>query len=243
FLNNLIQDLRSLRDQVKIKLRQPIKEFLLYFNQDDLDIIKKHENLIKSELRVKDLQYIDKKKAKSLFSEELIINKGAIGRDFKKDRLKVEKYLTSLKVDEIRKKMSKGRLKVKIDQKEYEINKDHFQIKQNAKEPFAVKLSGQNILFINSELDKELLKEGFANDFIRNMQDIRKKLGLTRGKEKLIVNVQDEFNLKDFLTQKLIDVIKEETGIKEFSSNKKGEEFIFKIHKNKIIVQVEVTNL
>ncbi|MFX1277571.1 MAG: isoleucine--tRNA ligase [Promethearchaeota archaeon] len=242
FLNKLIQDLRSLRDQVKIKIRQPIKEYLLHFKQDKIKIIKKYEKLITSELRVKKLNFIDKKKATSLYSEKLILNTGAIGKDFKRDRKKVEQYLSNLTISDIKKSMTKGKLKVILDNKEYEITKDHFQIEQSAKEPYSVKLSGEGILFINSELNEILLKEGFINDFIRNMQDIRKKLGLTRGKEKLIVNIQNDFDLKKELTSDFIEAVKEETGIVKIGNEKKGREYNFKIQKKEISVCIEVIN-
>jgi len=104
FIINFIQDLRALREQVKIKIRQPIKEYLLTIDDKFKAIVKNFDSLIKEELNVKELNFIDEKRAKSLYSEEIILNKGPIGRDFKKDRLKVEKYLESMDLDELKKK-------------------------------------------------------------------------------------------------------------------------------------------
>ncbi len=239
FLNNITQDLRALREEVKIKIRQPIKEYLLLVRDEEQSIVKKYEELIKNELNVKNLSFINEETAKSMYIEELILNKGAIGRDFKKDRLKIEKYLESTNIEEIQKNFTKGRIKTKINDKVYKITKEHFQIFQKANEPYAVKVQNYGVVLINSELDDELLQEGFARDFIRHIQDIRKKLGLKRGKEKININVLGDLNIEEKLGN-LIDDVKDETGCIKIGKEKKGENFDFKIQNIKLNVRIEV---
>jgi isoleucyl-tRNA synthetase len=241
FLNNITQDLRALREENRIKIRQPIKEYLLYLKDDKQAIVEKFEELIKNELNVKALNFIDEKKAKSLYTEELKINKGAIGRDFKQDRSKIENYLESTNVDEIQSKFMKGRIKVKMDDKEYKVTKEHFQIIQQAKEPYTVKVQSYGSILINSELDDELLQEGFVRDFIRNIQNLRKQLGLKRGKEKIKINILSDINIEEKLG-KFIDDVKDETGCIEIGKEKNGKEFTFKIQGKEIKVLVEVMN-
>jgi isoleucyl-tRNA synthetase len=238
FIGVLVQELRALREQVKIKIRQPIKEFLFSLDETQKKNVKKFESLIKSELKVKELNFIDKKKARSLYTEELVLSKGNIGKDFKKDRQKVEQYLESLSLEEINDRMSKGKLKFEVDDNEYEITKEHFKIEQHAKKPFAVKVLNFGTILINSELDNELLQEGFANDFSRNINEIRKQLSLTRGKEKLIINIQDDIDIEKSLGD-FRDIVMEETGIIKFAKEKKGKEISFKIQGKKIDVRVE----
>jgi len=241
FINNLVQELRALREQVRIKIRQPIKEFLMNLKDEHKSIVKKFESLIKSELRVKELNFIDDKKAKSLYTEELVLNKGSIGRDFKQDRLKVEKLLESLSLDDINDRMTKMKFKINIQEKEYEITKEHFRIQQNAQEPFAVKVLNYGIILINSELNTELLTEGFANDFNRNINEIRKHLGLTRGNEKLVINILNNIDIEKELGN-FKDMIMEETGIKKFDRMKKGKEYSFKIQGKELLIQIEIDN-
>lgn len=241
FIIDLIQDLRSLREQVKIKIRQPIKEFLFSVKGEELKIIQKNEELIKSELNVKKLSFIDEKKAQSLYTESIIINKSLIGRDFKQERMKIEKYLDSLTILDIKKNINKGRIKAKINDKEYEITKDHFKIEQNAKAPFAVKVLGYGTLLINSELSKELLQEGFARDLIRNLQNIRKQLELSRFKEKIVVNVLNDINLENELGS-FVNLVKDETRCIKIGTDKNGEQFSFKIQGKSIELAIEVKN-
>ncbi|MFX0186821.1 MAG: isoleucine--tRNA ligase [Candidatus Hodarchaeota archaeon] len=240
FLINLTQDLRALREQVKIKVRQPIKEYLLYFkDKKQENIIKKFNSLLKSELNVKEFGFINQKKAKSLYTEELILNKGTIGKDFKVNRDDVEKYLKSMNLDDLKQNIIKGKFKVKIKNNEFEIMKEHFQIVQKAKVPFGVKVSNYGTILINTEMNKELLIEGFARDFIRNVQNIRKKLNLSRFKEKIIINVKNDIDLKKELGD-FIDIVKEETGCEKIGKTNKGTPFSFEIQRKKINLLIEV---
>ena len=239
FIINFIQDLRALREQVKIKIRQPIKEYLLTIDDKFKAIVKNFDSLIKNELNVKDLNLIDEKKAKSFYTEEIILNKGTIGRDFKKDRLKVEKYLESMDLDELKKKMTKGKFKTKIDKKEYEITKEHVQIQQNAIESYGVKLFSYGTLIINTKLSEDLLIEGFSREFVRNIQNIRKKLNLSRFKEKIIINVKGAIDLENQLGN-YVETVKDEIGCTEIGRGKNGESFSFKIQDQDIDLLIEV---
>ena len=241
FVINLTQDLRALREQVKIKTRQPIKEYLLCLKEEQKIIVKKFESLIKSELNVKILNFVGEKKAKSLYSELLVLNKGTIGRDFKKNRLKIEKILESMDLEKIRKNFVKGKLIVKLNDIEYEITKEHFRIEQQAKKPHAVKILSYGTILINSELDEGLLKEGFIREFIRNVQNIRKKLNLSRFKEYIEINITSDINLeKEF--GEFINIVKEETGCVKIGKDNFGKPFSFKIQNKTINLLVEVKN-
>ena len=222
-----------------MKTRQPIKEYLLSLNDVNKKITQQYEDLIKSEVNVKEIGFISEEKAKSLYIESLILNKGAIGRDFKQDRVKVEEYLEKTNLEEIKKIFLKGKLKLTLGEKKYELTKEHFQIEQTAKDPYGVKVSNYGIALINSELDDTLLREGFARDFIRNTQNIRKDLKLSRGKEKVIINIINNIDIEKELGE-FIDYVKEETGCIKLGKAGIGKPFSFKIQGKEIEVMIEV---
>ncbi|MHA1335087.1 MAG: isoleucine--tRNA ligase [Promethearchaeota archaeon] len=239
FIVNLIQDLRALRDKVKIKVRQPIKEYLFSIKEKQKEIIEKYSGIIKTELNVKELNFISEKDARKLYTENLKINKGVIGKDFKRDSKLVEEHLKSMDIENIRKNTIKGKLILKINGKEYELTKEHFQIEQQAKEPYDVKLTNYGIILINTKLDDDLLLEGFARDFVRHIQNIRKQLKLSRSVEKIIINVINDLDIEEKLG-KYVNYVKNETGCIKFGKENKGQEFSFKIQGNKLDIRVEV---
>ncbi|MFO8020529.1 MAG: isoleucine--tRNA ligase [Promethearchaeia archaeon] len=240
FLVNFVQELRALRDKVRIKIRQPIKEYLLHLDENKIEIVKKFDHLIKSELNVKELNFVSEDKAKALYNEEIVLDRGEIGKTFKQDRLKIEEYLKSLGPDKLREKISKGNFTTKIDGKEFKIKKDYFDIEQEAKENYAVKKLSYGTIIINGNLNEGLLREGFAREFIRNIQSIRKKLELSRFKEKIIINLLSDSEIKEILGDYIQD-IKEETGCIKIGQEKKGDEFSFKIQGEEINIGVEVS--
>jgi len=142
-------------------------------------------------------------------------------------------------LEDLKRKMTKGKLKLTIYENDYEITKEHVNIIQNAKEPYGIKVYNYGTLLINSEMNEELLREGFSREFIRNIQNIRKKLNLSRFKEKIIINVKDELGIKNELGSH-IESVKNETGCIEFGNKKEGEPYSFKIQEKKIDVNIEV---
>ena len=142
-------------------------------------------------------------------------------------------------LDELKKKMTKGKFKTKIDKKEYEITKEHIQIQQNAIETYGVKLFSYGTLIINTKLSEDLLIEGFSREFVRNIQNIRKKLNLSRFKEKIIINVKNDINLENQLGN-YVKTVKDEIGCTEIGMGKSGKPFSFKIQNQDIDLLIEV---
>ncbi len=239
FLINLTQELRALRERAGIKIRQPIKEYLFAIDEDKKEIVEKFSDLLKEELNIKSIAFIPEKKAKSLYTEELVLNSSLIGRDFKRDRIKVEEILKSMDIEEIINNFSKGKLPIKINDKEYELTKEHFQIEQHAKNPYLVNILNYGTILINTQLDDELLKEGFARELIRNVQNIRKKLDLSRFKEQIEINVMNDLDLPHKLGEYL-DIFKNETDCVKIGKAKKGKEFSLKIQDQDIKIRVNV---
>jgi hypothetical protein len=94
---------------------------------------------------------------------------------------------------------------------------------------------------INAELNDNLLKEGFAREFVRNVQDIRKKLDLSRFKEQIVINFKSDIDIeKEF--GEFVEYVKEETGCVKFGKEKKGKPFSIKIQNKKIDILIQVSN-
>ena len=124
--------------------------------------------------------------------------------------------------------MNKGKFKVTIDENDYEITKEHVRIEQNAIEPYGVKIFNYGTIIINAKLSEELLMEGFSREFVRNVQNIRKKLNLSRFKEKIIINVKNDIDFKNLLGD-YIETVKNEIGCIKIGKENKGKPFSFKI--------------
>ncbi|MHA1699222.1 MAG: isoleucine--tRNA ligase [Promethearchaeota archaeon] len=239
FVNALIQDMRSLRDARKIKIRQPVKEYVISLGENEKKMIDKYIAIIKSELNVKNIKIVDNDTIKGMYKIEPRINKGALGQSFKQDRIAVEKYLQSMNVDDLRKKLKKGNATIKINDKELEITNEHVEFQYTANPPYEVGIFPHATILLNYELDDDLLREGFARDFIRNVQNIRKKLKLSRSKEKITICIKEDINIEEELG-KFVENVKEETGCEKFTKKCEGKEFPIKIQNKKLTLVINV---
>ena len=202
---DLVRDLislgRNVREEEKIKVRQPILEVIL--DGKNKSILEGLEELIKEELNVKeiifeeDLSKYMNFKVKPNFKEagKVIGNKM---KDF-------VKYLDNLSDDEI-KCVNKGE---SLTFDEIEITPELLDIKIESKEGMKVAMEDNKFIILNTTLTDDLIKEGVAREVVSKVQNLRKEKDFDiENRIKLYYNSNDYFEevLNDFG-----DYIKDET--------------------------------
>ena len=202
---DLVRDLislgRNVREEEKIKVRQPILEVIL--DGKNKSILEGLEELIKEELNVKeiifeeDLSKYMNFKVKPNFKEagKVIGNKM---KDF-------VKYLDNLSNDEI-KCVNKGE---SLTFDEIEITPELLDIKIESKEGMKVAMEDNKFIILNTTLTDDLIKEGVAREVVSKVQNLRKEKDFDiENRIKLYYNSNDYFEevLNDFG-----DYIKDET--------------------------------
>jgi len=135
--------------------------------------------------------------------------------------MKAQKGAESKKIASILKENNE--YPVKIDGKEVMISSDDLELRITEKEGYGGSPFQEGDLFLNLEMTRELIQEGFVRDLIRRIQSMRKDL-------ELIYDAEIELHLTklDAQTKKIIntysDLIKEEVLASklDFTSKKKG---------------------
>ena len=202
---DLVRDLislgRNVREEEKIKVRQPILEVIL--DGKNKSILEGLEELIKEELNVKeiifeeDLSKYMNFKVKPNFKEAGKIL-GSKMKDF-------VKYLDNLSDDEI-KCVNKGE---SLTFDEIEITPELLDIKIESKEGMKVAMEDNKFIILNTTLTDDLIKEGVAREVVSKVQNLRKEKDFDiENRIKLYYNSNDYFEevLNDFG-----DYIKDET--------------------------------
>jgi isoleucyl-tRNA synthetase len=175
---DLVRDLvslgRSAREQVRIKVRQPISEVLIDGKYEELilDLVP----LIQEELNVKEVVF-----AKHL-DEYMQFN---LKPNFKiagpvlGSRIKLlGKALAAVDGAEAVKKLEAGEtLKLAVDGQILDVVKDYVLITISAKEGFTVAMENNLFVILETTLTQELLDEGYAREFISKVQQMRKNNG------------------------------------------------------------------
>ena len=212
-VRDLISTGRYVREEAKIKVRQPLQEALLDIK--DKDVIGDLTDLIKEELNVKEVIYVsDLTKYMDLTVKP---NFKEVGKVFGKNIKDFQEKLTNLTTDDINTLNSGNNIKMTIDNTEYEVNKDMVDIRISSKEGFNVGTINNKFIILNTELSKELLDEGLARETISKIQQLRKSYNFDiMDRIKVYYHATDEYTNS---INKHLEFIKKETLATEFISD------------------------
>ncbi len=174
---DLVRDICSLgrfaREEVKIKVRQPISEVLLDINIKDT--IGNLTSIIEEELNVKKINFISD--LTSYMDYTVKPNYRQVGKIFGSKINDFKSYLETLNNEDINLINTTG-LNTTFDGKDLLITKDMVDVKINAKEGFTAQTLNNTFVILNTNLTEDLIYEGIAREFVRKVQSIRKELDL-----------------------------------------------------------------
>ena len=162
---------RNIREEVKIKVRQPISEALIDAKNKKLisDLIP----LIKEELNVKEVVFINDISKYMDFSVKpnfKVVGK-LLGPKIKEFQTRLSE-LSNEQIDDLR---NNKEITINLDNEEFKVNSDMVLINSLSKEGFDVALEDNDFIILNTELTEDLIKEGIAREFVSKIQNLRKQ--------------------------------------------------------------------
>ena len=206
---DLVRDLisigRNVREESKIKVRQPISEILLDKKKEQ--VIGELTSLIKEELNVKEVIYTDDLSTYMNFTVKP--NFKEVGKIFGKNIKEFSDKLLELSNEDINKLENQENIKMSIDNTTYDVTKDMVDIRISSKEGFKAMVDGNNFVILNTTITKELENEGLARETISKVQQLRKTNDFDiTDRINIYIDATEEYkkNIKDYL-----DMIKDET--------------------------------
>ena len=206
---DLVRDLISLgrnaREEVKIKVRQPISEVII--DGKNKNIIGNLVDLIKEELNVKKVTFATDLSLYMNF--EVKPNFKICGKMFGQHMKEFQEQLTKLTEEEISALEKEQSIKVIVGGEDVEVIPEMVEIRVSSKDGFNASHEGNNFIVLNTTLTKELINEGIVREFISKVQNLRKAKDFDiTDRIKIYYSKSEEFNnaIKDF-----IELIKSET--------------------------------
>lgn len=207
---DLVRDLisigRYVREEAKIKVRQPLSEALL--DGKNKDLIEDLIPLIKEELNIKDVLFVHN--LNDYMHVSLKPNFKVVGKVF---GAKIKAFQTKLEGLESRlvEKLQKGEsISLEIDGEQKEITPEMVDIRISSKEGFNVGMENNEFIILNTEITEDLMLEGMAREFVSKVQNMRKTVGLeVVDRIKVFVNHEAFFdlalaNFKDYIKQEIL---------------------------------------
>ncbi len=174
---DLVRDICSLgrvaREDAKIKVRQPISELILAY--DNKHLVETLEDMIKDELNVKNILYMEN--LTKYMDYVVKPNFREVGKVFGPKIKLFQEALTKLSTEEIE-TIKNDTLVINLDGESVEVNSSMVEISVRIKEGYCSSNNGKTFVILNTELTEELINEGIARELIRKVQSLRKDADL-----------------------------------------------------------------
>ncbi len=164
---------RYVREENKIKVRQPLPEALIDGKNEEL--LKDLVSLIEEELNVKEVEFV--KDINEYMTFEIKPNFKEVGKIFGKNMGEYTKALANLSEDETAKLLKGEVITLEIAGEKYDITPEMVDIRYNAKEGFNVGMDNGNFIILNTTITKELKEQGDTREFVSKVQALRKENG------------------------------------------------------------------
>ena len=169
-VRTLISIGRYVREEAKIKVRQPLNEALIDGKNES--VIGDLTDLIKEELNVKKVVFV--KDTSEYMNFMVKPNFKVAGPIFGSNIKYFSEALNNLALDDINKLRNNETIEVTVDGDNYTVSSDMTDIRISSKEGFNVGFENNNFIILNTELSEELILEGIAREIVSKVQQLRK---------------------------------------------------------------------
>jgi isoleucyl-tRNA synthetase len=162
----------SIRKVHKLKVRQPLAQVLVPVLQESVrEQIRKVEDLIKSEVNVKLVNYLDD--ASGVLSKKVKPNFKALGPKFGKDMKAVAEVITNMQSSDLAQIESTGSASLQG----FEIALGDIEIVTEDMPGYLTASEAGLTIALDNTLTPELVQEGMAREFVNRIQNLRKDSG------------------------------------------------------------------
>jgi len=176
FAQRVVSIARALRNEAQIRVRQPLSELVVNSNQKaHKEYATQMQGIICEEINVKQLRFTEKSGEMVTFSAKP--NFKQLGARAGKLMGPLAGKIKGLSEDDILGYMKNNALTLDVNGETFELGEDDIEVVADAKEGFLVQRDAGLTVALNTELNDELLTEGFAREFVNRVQNLRKEAG------------------------------------------------------------------
>jgi isoleucyl-tRNA synthetase len=195
----------SIRKNSKVKVRTPLQKVLLpVLDEKFANRVKSVEDIIKAEVNVKAIQYIDD--TSDLLVKKVKPNLAKLGKQYGPKMKEVSAVITGLTKEDIQTLEKKGAL----NKGGFDLVLEDVLISSEDIPGWSVASEGNVTVALDITLTEALKKEGTARDFVNRIQNLRKDMGL-EVLDKIVIEVQQSTPETDKALTEFADYIRTET--------------------------------
>ena len=222
-VRNLISIGRYVREEAKIKVRQPLSKALL--DGKNKELIADLVPLIAEELNIKEVSFVDD--LNDYMNISVKPNFKEVGKVFGPLIKEFQTKLENLDVEEISSLQKGNSIKLELGNEEKEITSNMVEIRIASKEGFNVGMENNNFIILDTTLTDELVLEGIAREMVSKVQQLRKnkdfnvadRITLYYSGDDVLDNCVKEFN--DYIKNETLslDIVKKDNLQEKYDLN------------------------
>ena len=209
-VRDLISTGRYVREEAKIKVRQPLSEALI--DGKYKDILGDLDSLIKEELNVKEVVYVEDLSKYMNFT--IKPNFKEVGKTLGSKIKAYQDALLTLPQEDIDLILKEETITIDLDGERLDVTPNMVDVRIESKEGFNVGMQNNKFVILSTELTRELLLEGIAREIVSKVQNLRKTNGYDIA-DRIKLYYDGEDDVLDAFNE-FADYIKEETLATEY---------------------------
>ena len=228
----------KLRNEHKIKVKQPLSTMYLVVNDEYKNAILSLEDIVKDELNIKNIEFEENND--KFNTKELVLNFKEAGKVLGKDVPKYQQALKNANSEQMKAYCEEYETKntVTIDGLEVQ-NGNIFTLKYLPKEEFAISIENNNVVALDITLTKTLLEEGYYREITRQVQVARKDANF-KIEDRIILNLSSRDNEMQEVINKFMSNIMEET-LAVNSNNLENPEYQTNFKVNDVEISLKIS--
>jgi isoleucyl-tRNA synthetase len=228
----------SLRKKEKIKVRQPLHKILIpILKASDKASIEAVEELILSEINVKEVEYVDD--ASGILVKKIKPNFRKLGQTYGPKMKELSAIINAFGKDQIRQIEAEGKLTVQLNGEPINLELDDVEITSEDIPGWLVASANGLTVALDITLTDELRKEGISRDVVNRVQNLRKDQGLEVQDKISIAYKSTNADLNAAMTD-FAEYIKVETQALELSHNAGVAGTVLDIDGIEVEIKIEV---
>ena len=235
---NISSLVHSLRKKERLKVRQPLSRILVpVLDQSFKQHVQAVEELIKSEVNVKGIEYIDD--ASGILVKKIKPNFRKLGQEYGKQMKEISAAINAFGQDQIAEIERNNAFKLALESGNVDLTLEDVEITSEDIPGWTVASEGRLTVALDITLSEELKQEGIARDLVNRVQNMRKDMGL-EVQDKIKINIEKNTDLVNAALEANREYICQETQALslEFTEGLSDAELL-EMDEHKIRVKIE----
>lgn len=198
---------QKLRNDYKIKVKQPLSKIFLKCSKDYQNAVCEMEQVIKDEINVKEIEFVV---SDTKFNhKKLVINFKNAGMVLKQNVNKVKEMLQNASESKMQSFVKEWEEKHNVSTEFGVLSGELFELKLEPKPEYAIANLDNNLVVLDIELTESLIEEGYLRELTREIQVGRKEAGFEI-EDRIVLNVSStDLKLNDLIKRNLSYIMNE----------------------------------